>query len=280
MHTADWWWHIQVQLPNVFSSDYSLLILGGSSTWCESYSDHLHVGSDKSHQLLLWQELVASISYSLKCSLPLVQQPCVNGSSASHIIPYSARAIKLFQGRSTPETNQWMTLLKMYTNWSDHLNKPRHLMVQQFILLMRKFGDGSQSWQAWLQTTWNIWLSTEWNPTSVLNVRCPQENWDPTAEYIKFEITQDMNLSKRKTRSHKRTTTSYALVLECVLLKMFFTGSPGLRRPIKLNQTCSIPCILEYSTTEWTGYRAFCSSRNELMHLTKFERHYCLTQDS
>jgi len=108
MHTVDWWWwDVQVLRPNSFEQANSVQILGDTSTWCNTYSDHRDVRSDASHKLLRRQESVASISYSWKSSLHLAQQPCINGSSACRIIAYSPTTIKVLQGRSTPETNQY-----------------------------------------------------------------------------------------------------------------------------------------------------------------------------
>ena len=51
MHTADWWWDVQVQRPNLLCGDVSILIVGDTSSWCDCSSDYWDVRSDPSQQL-------------------------------------------------------------------------------------------------------------------------------------------------------------------------------------------------------------------------------------
>ena len=63
-HKADWWWDVQVQLPNPFYGNPGWPIIEDSSGWCDSSTHHWDIRSDASHELLRWPESVACIKYA------------------------------------------------------------------------------------------------------------------------------------------------------------------------------------------------------------------------
>jgi len=50
MHTADWWWDIQVEFLDLFPGSADLLIIGDTSVWRNCCSNDWDVGSDASEQ--------------------------------------------------------------------------------------------------------------------------------------------------------------------------------------------------------------------------------------
>jgi len=92
----------------------------------------------------------------------------------------------------------------------------------------------------------------------VINARCFQENYEPTPAATGPQIMQDMNVANVNLPVTNPTPCLKLLV--SILRKTCFTGFTGFRRLVSTYHICFIQFILGYSSTWWTGSRAF--SRN------------------